>query len=100
MADVRRLSARVTDVWDRQMRGACRVMNGDLSFHPDPERRPSRHTRERRARAVCRECPVVDPGRSHAPAVQEPYGVGGGLTVAERDERLRADARTDDGRRA
>ncbi|MBW0116377.1 WhiB family transcriptional regulator [Pseudonocardia abyssalis] len=92
MADVRRLPAPVAEIWDWQMRGSCRGMNSDLFFHPDRERGPARAGRERRAKQVCRGCPVLDTCREHALAVQEPYGVWGGLTVAERDEQIRGDA--------
>ena len=91
MADVRRLPAPVTEVWDWQMRGSCRGMDSDLFFHPDRERGPARAARERRAKWVCRGCPVLDLCREHALAVQEPYGVWGGLTAAERDEQIRGD---------
>ncbi|GAA3227812.1 WhiB family transcriptional regulator [Pseudonocardia petroleophila] len=92
MADVRRLPVPVTDIWDWQLRGACRGMNGDLFFHPERERGPSRAAREARAKQVCRGCVVVDRCREHALAVHEPYGVWGGLSEAERDQRLRDDA--------
>lgn len=92
MADVRRLPVPVTEIWDWQMHGACRGMNSDLFFHPERERGPARVAREAQAKQVCRACPVIDRCRGYALAVQEPYGVWGGLSVAERDERLRADA--------
>ena len=92
MSDVRRLPVPVTEIWDWQMHGACRGMNSDLFFHPERERGPARAAREARAKQVCRGCLVIDRCRVHALAVQEPYGVWGGLSVAERDERLRADS--------
>lgn len=91
MADVRRLPVPVTEIWDWQMHGACRGMNTDLFFHPERERGPARALREARAKQVCRGCPVIDRCRGHALAVHEAYGVWGGLSVAERDERLQVD---------
>jgi WhiB family redox-sensing transcriptional regulator len=92
MADVRRLPVPVTEIWDWQMHGACRGRNTDLFFHPERERGPSRTAREARAKQVCRGCRVIERCRGHALAVQEPYGVWGGLSAAERDERLQVDA--------
>jgi WhiB family transcriptional regulator, redox-sensing transcriptional regulator len=92
MADVHRLPAPVTDIWDWQMHGSCRGMSSDLFFHPDRERGPARVLREARAKNVCRGCPVLAQCRAHALAVHEPYGVWGGLTVDERKAQFRADA--------
>ena len=89
MADTRRLPVPVTDIWDWQMNGACRGMASAFFFHPDGERGPSRVGREVRAKRVCRDCPVLERCRTYALAVQEPYGVWGGLSESERDEILR-----------
>lgn len=61
-------------------------MGADSSvfFSPEAERGLKRQRREERAKAVCATCPVIDRCRDHALAVQEPYGVWGGLTEAER----------------
>jgi WhiB family redox-sensing transcriptional regulator len=92
MADVRRLPVPVAEIWEWQIRGSCRGMNSDLFFHPERERGPARAEREARAKTVCRGCPVIRQCRDHALAVQEPYGVWGGLSVAERNEQIRAGA--------
>ncbi len=92
MADVRRLPVPVTEIWDWQMHGSCRHLNSDLFFHPERERGPARADREALAKKVCRDCPVLEQCRDHALAVQEPYGVWGGLSVAERTEQIRAAA--------
>jgi WhiB family redox-sensing transcriptional regulator len=92
MADIHRLPAPVTDIWDWQMRGSCRGLSSDLFFHPERERGPARAAREARAKIVCRGCPVLARCRDHALAVQEAYGVWGGLTVEERRRLIRADA--------
>jgi WhiB family redox-sensing transcriptional regulator len=67
MADTRRLPVPVTDIYDWQMRGACRGMDSALFFHPEGER---------------------------GPALHEPYGVWGGLSEAERDVIVRRQDRS------
>lgn len=94
MADIRRLPVPVTDIWDWQMKGACRGMDSTFFFHPEGERGPARTNREAKAKGICRTCPVVEQCRRHALAVQEPYGVWGGLSESERDELLRGRDRT------
>jgi WhiB family transcriptional regulator, redox-sensing transcriptional regulator len=94
VADTRRLPVAVTDVWDWQMRGACRGMDSALFFHPENERGPARAEREVRAKQICGGCLVLDRCRAHALAVHEPYGVWGGLSESERDEIVRAQDRT------
>ena len=85
MADTRRLPVPVTDIWDWQMRGACRGMDSALFFHPEGERGSARSGREAQAKQICASCPVLEQCRAHALAVHEPYGVWGGLSEAERD---------------
>lgn len=49
--------------------------------------------REHRAKAICRECPVLAQCRDHALAVGEVYGIWGGMSESERamaDRRHRA----------
>jgi WhiB family transcriptional regulator, redox-sensing transcriptional regulator len=92
MADVRKLPQPVAEIWEWQIRGSCRGMNSDLFFHPERERGSARTEREARAKMVCRGCAVIRRCRDHALAVHEPYGVWGGLSVAERDEQIRAGA--------
>ena len=93
MADIRRLPVPVTDIWDWQMQGACRGMDSGFFFHPEGERGPARANREARAKQICQTCPVLEQCRRHAMAVQEPYGVWGGLSEAERDEIVRGRTR-------
>jgi WhiB family redox-sensing transcriptional regulator len=59
-------------------------VDGAVFFHPDSERGASRVTREERAKAICRGCPVLVRCREYALAAQEPYGVWGGLGEQER----------------
>lgn len=70
--------------WSWQLQGACRGMDSSLFFHPEYERGRARTAREERAKAICRECPVVRQCAAHALSVREPYGVWGAMTVEER----------------
>ena len=90
MADTRRLPGPNADVWDWQLEGSCRGMDSAFFFHPDGERGPARARREARAKAVCQACPVLELCRQHALAVQEPYGIWGGLSESERDSMIKA----------
>lgn len=90
MADIRKLPTPVTDTYDWQMRAACRGMDSTFFYHPDGERGTRRAEREELAKTICRRCPVRDECRRHALAVQEPYGVWGGLSEAERGDIVRA----------
>lgn len=89
MADTRRLPTPVTETWDWQIRAACRGLDSSFFFHPEKERGPAKADREERAKQICRQCPVIESCRRHALAVQEPYGIWGGLSEAERDELAR-----------
>lgn len=40
------------------------------------------------AKAVCAGCPVLDDCRAHALSVGEPFGIWGGMSLAERREAL------------
>jgi WhiB family redox-sensing transcriptional regulator len=47
-----------------------------------------RQRREDAAKALCARCPVIEQCREHALRVQEPYGVWGGLSEAERHQMI------------
>lgn len=82
-----------SDFWEWQLRGACRGAASAVFFHPDGERGRARTMREHRAKAICRECPVLAQCRDHALAVGEVYGIWGGMSESERaaaDRRQRA----------
>jgi WhiB family transcriptional regulator, redox-sensing transcriptional regulator len=85
MTSVCRLPGPVADLWDWQFDGSCRRANPDVFFHPDGERGSSRRSRDRAAKAVCLDCPVLQDCRKHALQVREPYGVWGGMTEYERE---------------
>jgi WhiB family transcriptional regulator, redox-sensing transcriptional regulator len=89
MAYTRRLPVPLAQSWDWQLHAACRGMDSAVFFHPEKERGSAKADRELRAKQVCGRCPVVEPCRRHALAVQEPYGVWGGLSEEERDAIVR-----------
>ena len=84
MADVRRLPVPVAEIWEWQLRAACRNLDSAMFFHPERERGAAKADREARAKEICRSCPVIRQCRAHALRVDEPYGVWGGMSVAER----------------
>ena len=86
MSETTRLPKPVEANWEWQYEGACRSLPTEMFFHPDGERGPRRKAREVAAKAVCASCPVLAQCRAHALAVQEPYGIWGGLTEEERFE--------------
>lgn len=88
MADVRRLPVPVSEVWDWQLRGACRGVDPVLFFHPDGERGSARARRQEAAKKICAGCPVLAACRNHALTVHEPYGVWGGMSEEERHRML------------
>ena len=84
MAEISRLPIPVMEEWEWQYKGACRDLDPEAFFHPDGERGPRRRNREMAAKAVCASCPVIAACRAHALAVQEPYGLWGGLSEDDR----------------
>ncbi|GAA4474015.1 WhiB family transcriptional regulator [Rhodococcus olei] len=81
------LPAATTADWDWQLRARCRGMDSAMFFHPEGARGSSRTWRIRTAKAVCAQCPVMQVCRDHALSVPEQYGVWGGLSESERDDR-------------
>jgi WhiB family transcriptional regulator, redox-sensing transcriptional regulator len=79
------------DIWDWQLQGLCRGVDSSVFFHPDGERGRARLQRERRAKEMCRTCPVMAQCRAHALDVGEPYGIWGGLSETERELLLKRD---------
>ncbi|MEV7417582.1 WhiB family transcriptional regulator [Streptomyces sp. NPDC089919] len=84
MANLTRLPGRAEHHWTWQERAACRNLGTDRFFHPAGERGEDRTDREEAAKEVCALCPVQVECLRHALRTQEPYGVWGGLTEAER----------------
>ncbi|GAA4871591.1 MULTISPECIES: WhiB family transcriptional regulator [Saccharopolyspora] len=86
-----RLPRPVVDSYQWQLDAACRHEETSRFFHPDNERGSARHNRERRAKEVCFECPVMQQCRAHALNAREPFGVWGGLGELERRDMLAGD---------
>jgi WhiB family redox-sensing transcriptional regulator len=84
MAELRRLPGPAAEVWDWQWRALCRELDSAVFFALDRERGRQRARRERLAKAVCAQCPVIDDCRRHALRAREPFGVWGGMTEQER----------------
>ena len=78
------------DHWEWQYEGACREVEPSVFFHPEGERGGTRRRRDEAAKAICARCPVIEQCREHALAVQEPYGVWGGLSEDERAQIVQA----------
>ncbi len=53
MADVRRLPVPITEIWDWQLRAACRDIDTTVFFHPASERGAAKDARDARAKRVC-----------------------------------------------
>ena len=73
----------VNDLW--QARAACRGPNTLLFFPPSHfERKDDRESREAKAKAICRSCPVRRECLDYAVSIREQHGIWGGLNEAER----------------
>jgi WhiB family redox-sensing transcriptional regulator len=68
---------------------ACRGIDSSLFFSPEGEHGTLRRAREQHACAVCRRCPVLNQCAAYALSTRQMYGTWGGLTEAERQDRLR-----------
>ena len=75
----------VMELWDWQLRAACRGQDPETFFHPVNERGPSRRKRDTDAKTICSTCPVTRSCLHWALIAGEEYGVWGGMTVEERD---------------
>ncbi|WP_081906747.1 MULTISPECIES: WhiB family transcriptional regulator [Actinomycetes] len=70
--------------WDWQRHGACRGLDTTIFFPPTGTRGPALQAHERKAKAICRGCPVRTRCQQHALDAGEPYGIWGGTTAKER----------------
>ncbi|HET9602156.1 MAG TPA: WhiB family transcriptional regulator [Acidimicrobiales bacterium] len=87
MIQHRLANRRTGDPW--QEKAACRGPQSVVFFPPHhAERKDERLSRERRAKAICRSCPVLEPCLDYALTIQEPHGIWGGLNEVERRNRL------------
>jgi WhiB family redox-sensing transcriptional regulator len=74
----------MTQDWEWQTQASCRGRSSEVFFGADNETGERRRRRESLAKQLCLDCPVVRRCRSYALAAQEPYGIWGALTPAER----------------
>ncbi|MBY4039272.1 WhiB family transcriptional regulator [Rhodococcus fascians] len=72
------------DQWEWQVRAVCRSMPISMFFPPQGLRGSALAEAERNAKLICAQCPIIERCLQHALECGEPYGVWGGLTVAER----------------
>ncbi len=79
-----------------QDRAACRGTDGLLFFGPDHEARSARKTREAKAKAVCKVCPVRVQCLDYALRNSIRHGIWGGLDEEERARERRRRARRPD----
>ena len=84
MVNVKRLPVPLIEAYEWQYQGACMGAASEVFFSPEAERGAKRERREENAKKLCFSCPVMERCREHALAVQEPYGVWGGLSEGER----------------
>ncbi|ADG88951.1 hypothetical protein TBS_12420 [Thermobispora bispora] len=84
MSQVRRQLARPRPSWGWQDHAACRGEDLVLFFGPDGERQPEREIRERKAKAICAQCPVRIECLDYALSRPEKYGTWGGMNEDER----------------
>jgi WhiB family redox-sensing transcriptional regulator len=70
--------------WGWQDAAACQGEDLLLFFGPDGERQPEREIRERKAKRICRACPVRTECLNHALAAPERFGVWGGQNEDDR----------------
>jgi WhiB family redox-sensing transcriptional regulator len=80
---------RLAEHWQWRLWARCRDEDPTLFFHPEGERGAARKTRQRKAKAICTQCPVVTECRLHSLRLPEAFGIWGGMSEEERD-RLRA----------
>ena len=96
MPNLKRLPMPLIEVYEWQHSGACVGLDSSVFFSPEAERGTPKARREEAAKALCARCPVIEQCREHALTVQEPYGVWGGLSEAERRDILERRPRTHD----
>lgn len=83
--------------WQWQNDAACRGESLVLFFGPPGERQPDKDVRERKAKAICAQCPVRAECLGYALNRPEKYGTWAGLNederASERRRRQRAELR-------
>lgn len=86
MPNTKNLPRPLLESYEWQQEGRCRGVDAEWFFEPPAERGTKKRRREATAKAVCEKCPVIAACRAHALSADEPYGVWGGLTPAERQQ--------------
>lgn len=83
-----------------QDRAQCRGEDLMIFFGHDGERQPERDIRERKAKEICRTCPVRRECLGYAVSRPEKSGVWGGLNEEERKSEHRKALKRESWRRA
>jgi WhiB family transcriptional regulator, redox-sensing transcriptional regulator len=92
MATLPLLAGAPSTSWQAQ--GLCRTADSAIFFPPAQfEHKPEREAREKRAKAICSDCPVRAQCLEWALTTREPHGVWGGYAEAERKQMLAGKAR-------
>ncbi|MYG93966.1 MAG: WhiB family transcriptional regulator [Acidimicrobiia bacterium] len=72
-----------------QAKAACRGPHASVFFPPTSfERKNDKIKRERRAKAICKQCSVMQECRDYALGIRERHGIWGGLNELERQDIL------------
>lgn len=79
----------VYEEWAWQEQANCREVESDLFFLDPLVRGKEKKEIERKAKKVCKGCPVINECLSHALSIPEFFGVWGGMTADERNRILR-----------
>lgn len=79
------IATRIVEQEGWEQAGACRGVDPTLFFGPNRfEPKRERLAREAAAKAICANCPVIEPCRESAVRLEEGFGVWGGLGEVER----------------
>lgn len=81
-----RLPPPLVVLWEWQLRAKCATAATSIFFPAQEARGKRRQTLEANAKSICQDCGVQPECLAHAIECREPYGIWGGLTVAERAE--------------
>jgi len=79
----------VYEEWAWQEKANCREVESDVFFLDLLVRGKEKREKEKKAKKVCKGCPVIDKCLSHALSIPEFFGVWGGMTADERNKILR-----------
>jgi WhiB family transcriptional regulator, redox-sensing transcriptional regulator len=76
----------VHETW--RQRAACSGMDTSVFYPGERERGPTLARREKRAKQICAQCPVISNCLKWALDAREPFGVWGGTSAKERARML------------